>query len=76
VDAVLLLPLISTLRLGTANLLASVDSHPRTHQVEVGTTSRHVISTYDRGGKLRSRTTTHASTVTAPVLPGGFTVIV
>ena len=76
VDAVLLIPLISTLRLATATLLASVDSHPRTHQVEVGTTSRHVVSTYDRSGKLRSRTTTHASTVKAPVLPGGFTVII
>jgi hypothetical protein len=75
VDAVLLVPLISTLRLGAATLLASVDSHPRTHQVEVSS-GRHVVSTYDRSGKLRSRTTTHASTVKAPVLPGGFTVIV
>jgi hypothetical protein len=68
VDAVLLIPLISRLQLGTAILLTSVDSHPRIYPI----TQPATISSYDNLGRLQSRTTgaTHA-----PVLPGGFTVI-
>ena len=72
VDAVLLLPLISQLQLGSAVLLASVDTHPRTHPVTL--TRRSTISTYDSSGRLRSKSTA-SGRVKAPVLPGGFTVI-
>jgi hypothetical protein len=72
VDAVLLIPLISRLQLGTAYLLASVDAHPRTHSVTV--TQRSTISAYDSSGRLRS-SSTGSGRIQAPVLPGGFTVI-
>ncbi|MEU4393490.1 hypothetical protein [Kribbella sp. NPDC023855] len=79
VDAVLLLPLISELRLttstATAILLASVDTHPRRHQVTLAAPRRSVVSTYDSTGALKSRLSTTAKTFTAPVAPGGFTVI-
>ncbi|WP_433017494.1 hypothetical protein [Kribbella sp. CA-294648] len=79
VDAVLLLPLISELRLttptATAILLASVDTHPRRHPVTLAAPRRSVVSTYDSTGALKSRFTTTAKTFTAPVAPGGFTVI-
>ena len=79
VDAVLLLPLVSELRLttptATAILLASVDTHPRRHPVTVASSRRSVISTYDSTGALRSRFSTTAKTFAAPVTPGGFTVI-
>jgi hypothetical protein len=72
VDAVLLIPLISRLQLGTAVLLASVDTHPRTHDVSL--TRRSTISTYDNSGRLHSKSTANGR-AKAPVLPGGFTVI-
>ena len=72
VDAVLLIPLISRLQLGAAVLLASVDTHPRTHDVSL--TRRSTISTYDNSGRLRSKSTANGR-AKAPVLPGGFTVI-
>ncbi|MET9268608.1 hypothetical protein [Kribbella sp. NPDC003557] len=62
VDAVLLLPTISSLRIGSATLLVSVDSRPRV----VGLGQR--AYTYDAGGRLIARG--------APlVVPGGFTVV-
>jgi hypothetical protein len=79
VDAVLLLPLISELRLtstsATAILLTSADTHPRSHKVTVPSARRSVITAYDSTGDLRSRSTTTARTFTVPVSPGGFTVI-
>ncbi|WP_406047779.1 hypothetical protein [Kribbella sp. NBC_00889] len=66
VDALLLIPSISTLRLGTATLLTSVDSHPR----KVSATGRIAYS-YTSTGKLHSQgTPSHIS-----VQPGGFTVV-
>ncbi|MEV5965810.1 hypothetical protein AB0L70_28845 [Kribbella sp. NPDC051952] len=63
IDALLLIPLISTLRLGSATLLTSVDSHPR----RVGVRGR--AYNYTASGELHSRTGQ------AEVQPGGFTVV-
>ncbi|WBQ03936.1 hypothetical protein [Kribbella sp. CA-293567] len=75
VDAVLLLPLISKLQLGTTALLSSADTHPRSYKVTRATSRRSVVTAYDSSGKLKSRFTTTAKTFSAPVLPGGFTVV-
>jgi hypothetical protein len=79
VDAVLLLPLISRLQLTSASttgiLLTSVDTHTRSHSVTVGSARRSTISAYNNSGTLKTRFTTTAPTFTAPVHPGGFTVI-
>lgn len=74
VDAVLLLPLISKLQLSSAILLASVDTHPRSATVAVSS-SRSVVTAYDRFGVRQSRFATTAQTFSVPVSPGGFTVI-
>ncbi|MGW6276510.1 hypothetical protein [Kribbella sp. NPDC055071] len=60
-DALLLIPSISTLRLGNATLFTSVDSHPR--QVNV----RGRAYSYTASGNLHSRATV--------IQPGGFTVV-
>ncbi|GAA3594123.1 hypothetical protein [Kribbella ginsengisoli] len=79
VDAILLLPLVSRLQLSSASstaiLLTSVDTHPRSHAVTVGSARRSTVSAYDKSGALKSRFTTTARTFEAPVRPGGFTVI-
>jgi hypothetical protein len=75
VDAVLLIPLVSRLQLSKAILLTSVDAHPRSHPVALTSARRAVTTVYDRDGILRTRLTTTAATFTAPVLPGGFTVV-
>jgi hypothetical protein len=79
VDAVLLLPLVSRLQLTSASttgiLLTSVDTHPRSHSVTVGGARRSTVSAYDKSGALKTRFTTTARTFSAPVQPGGFTVI-
>ncbi|QNE23192.1 hypothetical protein F1D05_27725 [Kribbella qitaiheensis] len=67
IDAVLLLPLISSLRLGRGLLLTSVDAHTRSVSLPMAATSY----SYDSTGRLRSR----QSTARAVVLPGGFTVV-
>ena len=61
-DAVLLLPTISSLRIGSATLLVSVDTRPRV----VGAGKR--AYSYDSSGRLVARGT-------PLVLPGGFTVV-
>ncbi|MEU8225779.1 hypothetical protein [Kribbella sp. NPDC048915] len=63
VDAVLLLPTISRLRVGNATLLVSVDSRPRVVDVRGRRTY-----TYDSGGRLIARGA-------SLVVPGGFTVV-
>ncbi|MBB5841154.1 hypothetical protein [Kribbella italica] len=68
VDALLLLPLISKLQLGTNELLVSVDRHPRTVQV----TRRGTAYSYTSSGQLHSRRPANGR---AEVLPGGFTVV-
>jgi hypothetical protein len=67
VDALLLLPMVSSLRLGRGLLLASVDVHARSVDLPTAATSY----SYDSTGRLRSRRTG----VRAVVLPGGFTVV-
>jgi YD repeat-containing protein len=66
-DAVLLLPLISSLRLGRGLLLVSVDGHTRSVDLPAAATSY----SYDSTGRLHSR----RSTARPIVLPGGFTVV-
>ncbi|WP_344217910.1 hypothetical protein [Kribbella sancticallisti] len=73
VDAVLLIPLISRLQLGTAVLLNSVDTHPRIHPVTIN--RRSSVYAYDRSGRLRARASAQGPTAHVPVLPGGFTVV-
>ena len=63
-DALLLLPTISTLRIGTATLLVNVDTVPRV----VGVSGKQAF-TYDGGGELVARGDR------ALVVPGGFTVV-
>ncbi|MEV8373496.1 hypothetical protein AB0P21_12205 [Kribbella sp. NPDC056861] len=75
VDAVLLLPLISKLQLGSAILLTSADTHPRSYKVSLPTARRSVVTAYDSTGALKSRSVIRAKTFSAPVSPGGFTVI-
>jgi hypothetical protein len=65
-DAILLLPVISTLRIGDAALLVSVDTAPR----EVSVPGGDVFS-YDSGGHLVGRSRGGR----ALVVPGGFTVV-
>ena len=66
VDALLLIPMISTLRLDNGTLLTSVDSHPRSVSVP-----GRVAYSYTSTGQLHSRTKpSHAV-----VQPGGFTVV-
>ncbi|TCO26666.1 hypothetical protein EV652_107559 [Kribbella steppae] len=73
VDALLLLPTISTLRLGPAVLLASVDPHPRTHSLK--TTPGTTAYTYTASGVLHSRRRLTGTTSQALIQPGGFTVV-
>jgi len=65
-DAVLLLPTISTLRIGTATLLVSVDSVPRVADVP----GKRYFS-YDSRGELVAG----GGGYRALVVPGGFTVV-
>ncbi|WUJ75419.1 hypothetical protein OG809_19580 [Kribbella soli] len=65
-DALLLLPTVSSLRIGDAVLLASVDTHARVMSVP----GKHSCS-YDAAGKLVAR----GNASRALVVPGGFTVV-
>jgi hypothetical protein len=65
-DALLLLPTVSSLRIGDAVLLASVDTHARVMSVP----GKHSY-TYDPSGKLVAR----GNASRALVVPGGFTVV-
>ncbi|GAA3120642.1 hypothetical protein JOF29_006540 [Kribbella aluminosa] len=64
-DAILLLPVVSSLRIGEATLLVSVDTHPRVVPVP----GKQAYS-YDADGQLVARGSR------ALVVPGGFTVVV
>jgi YD repeat-containing protein len=66
IDALLLIPLISSVRIGDATLLASVDTHPRT----VSVAGRQAY-TYDASGRLVAQ----GNPARAVVRPGGFTVV-
>ncbi|NUR57900.1 MAG: hypothetical protein HOV87_04240 [Catenulispora sp.] len=65
-DVILLLPTISTLRIGDAALLVSVDTAPRVVSV-----SGEEVFSYDPGGHLVAR----GGAGRALVVPGGFTVV-
>ncbi|WP_238158043.1 hypothetical protein [Kribbella voronezhensis] len=67
IDAVLLLPMISSLSLGRGLLLASVDAHARSVDLPRAAT----FASYDSSGRLHSR----QYGARAVVLPGGFTVV-
>jgi hypothetical protein len=67
VDAVLLIPQVSSLRLGDTWLLVNLDNHPRTAPVHGG-----VASSYTSSGVLRSK---RPATGRVEVAPGGFTVV-
>ncbi|MFG1814939.1 hypothetical protein ACGFIF_14315 [Kribbella sp. NPDC049174] len=73
IDALLLLPTISTLRLGTAVLLASVDPHPRTFTITNTPGATAYIYTAD--GNLHSRRRLTGGTSQVLIQPGGFTVV-
>ncbi|MDT7655228.1 MAG: hypothetical protein QOI36_6643, partial [Pseudonocardiales bacterium] len=79
VDGVVLIPVVSRLQLSgpssTAVLLTSVDQHPRAVQVTLPTAGKAVANTYDRFAVLQAQHSSKVSTVTATVLPGGFTTI-
>ncbi|TCO46957.1 hypothetical protein EV646_106196 [Kribbella antiqua] len=70
VDAILLLPTISSLQLAGGLLLASVESHPRNVSVPIGGTAY----SYTASGTLHSRRRVSPSSRVA-VQPGGFTVV-
>jgi YD repeat-containing protein len=65
-DALLLIPLISSLRIGNATLLVSVDTTART----VSVPGKHAYA-YDAAGKLVAQ----GNAARAVVQPGGFTVV-
>jgi hypothetical protein len=69
-DAVLLLPTISTLFVGRAALLTSVDAHPRTFGIP--TAAGATAYAYTADGMLHSR---HPVTSRVVIQPGGFTVV-
>jgi hypothetical protein len=73
IDAVLLIPTISTLRVGSAVLLSSVDPHPRT--LKISTTPGATAYTYTASGVLHSRRRLTGSTAQVLIQPGGFTVV-
>jgi hypothetical protein len=79
VDGVLLIAVVSRLQLSgpssTAVLLTSVDQHPRAVPVHLPTAGKSVANTYDRSGALQAQHPLNGSSVTATVLPGGFTTI-
>jgi hypothetical protein len=73
IDALLLIPTISTLRVGSAVLLSSVDPHPRT--LKISTTPGATAYTYTTSGVLHSRRRLTGSTAQILIQPGGFTVV-
>jgi hypothetical protein len=79
VDAVMLEPLVSRYVIGggghTTAMLRSAAHAPRTLTVTVPGSGTAEIETYDAAGVLRRRAYARSTTVTAVVLPGGFTLI-
>lgn len=79
VDAVMLEPLVSRYVIGgdghTTALLRSAARTPRTVTVTVPASGAAVIETYDAAGVRRARAYSQSATVTAVVLPGGFTLV-
>lgn len=78
-DSLLLTPLVSQLVTSgdghTAALLNSVASTPLTTRVTLPGTGTALIVSYDQNGVAHTRTTALGVVVSAPVLPGGFTLI-
>lgn len=79
VDAVMLEPLVSRYVIAggghTTAMLRSAAHAPRTVTVTVPGSGAAVIETYDSAGVLRRRAYPRSATVTAVVLPGGFTLV-
>ena len=79
VDAVMLEPLVSRYVIGgdghTTALLRSAARAPRTVTVTVPGSGAAVVETYDAAGVRRARAYSQSATVTAVVLPGGFTLV-
>ncbi len=73
IDALLLIPTISTLRLGSAVVLSSVDPHPRT--LRISTTPGTTAYTYTANGNLHSRRRLAGTTSQVLIQPGGFTIV-
>ncbi|MEV0289829.1 hypothetical protein AB0H36_37355 [Kribbella sp. NPDC050820] len=73
IDALLLIPSISTLQLGSAVLLSSVDPHPRTFSVR--SQPGAIAYSYTAQGTLHSRRQLAGGTGRVLVQPGGFTVV-
>ncbi|TDD26973.1 hypothetical protein E1218_11590 [Kribbella turkmenica] len=71
IDALLLIPSISTLSAGNAVLLSSVDARARTYPVRTGT----VAYSYTANGVLHSRRRLTGGTSHVLVQPGGFTIV-
>ncbi|WP_460663253.1 hypothetical protein [Kribbella swartbergensis] len=73
IDALILIPAISTLTVGSGVLLSSVDQQPRTFRLAVadGTTAY----SYTSNGKLHSRRRLTGGTSDVLVQPGGFAVV-
>ncbi len=78
-DALLLQPLVSQLVAGSAGhgvaLLASAATSARTCDVAVPGSGTATVTSYDGTGQARSVHTASGATISAPVLPGGFTVV-
>ncbi len=78
-DALLFTPVISRLTVTGAGhasvVLSSRATSGRKESVAVPGSGLATVAAYDRHGKLRSERRTRASTVQAPVWPGGFTIV-
>ena len=78
-DSLLLTPMVSRLVTSGDNhavaLLNSVSARSETVKVAVPGTGQATIVSYDQSGDARAKTVASAGTVTATVLPGGFTLI-
>ena len=78
IDALLLVPEVTSAVYGGGDgfaLLHSAARSPRTATVHVPGTGPATVRSYDDSGRLVHRSTDPAGTVTALVLPGGFTLI-
>lgn len=79
VDAVMLEPLVSRYLIGgdghTTAMLRSAARAPQAVTVTVPGSGAAVIETYDAAGVRRVRAHARSATVTAVVLPGGFTLV-
>ncbi|UQX89067.1 hypothetical protein M6D93_03465 [Jatrophihabitans telluris] len=78
-DALLLTPVVSSLRLSGAGsgtvLLSSRGTRVLHRSVTVAGSGAVLVSAYDSSGRLRAQVHTAGATVTVPVYPAGFTLL-